>query len=159
MREADEVGPPGIDADDHPGGPAATRTLPPADPEAVRLRIPTDSMFARVVRVAVGAVAVRHGLDAAPLEDLRIAVDEALILLLRGASRPEAPEDQTVVLDLRSGAHGALLLELTLDPPDPAGDETDDEALARFHELVPPEIAVLDVQPGWRVALRATPPA
>ena len=65
-----------------------------ASDDEVRLEVPAESTFARVVRIAVSALAVRRGFSVSVVEDLRIAVDESLILLLRSA-RPLPTRETT----------------------------------------------------------------
>ncbi|MCD9625385.1 hypothetical protein [Rhabdothermincola salaria] len=124
-----------------------------ADPRAlgddqIRLEMPADSRFARVARVAVSSLAVRLGFDVGVVEDLRIAVDEALVLLLRDLPGPAtAPTDGppvTVVMTLTARVPD-LQVELRLDPPPtgaPSSDDVtdDDDPLSRFAELVPPRV-------------------
>jgi hypothetical protein len=104
--------------------------------------------------VAVSSLAVRLGLDVSVVEDLRIAVDEALVLLLRDLPAPEPTTgptaadgpDVTVVMTLIARTPD-LQVELRLDPPPPTAvtapaDPTDgeDDPLERFAELVPPRV-------------------
>ena len=139
---------------------------PPLDQgDRVALRVPADARYARVVRVAVGAYAVRLGLPPSSVEDLRLAVDEALILLLGAGGAAEAPDpvdhdtsdpaEPTIVVTLDSdGDRPPVAIEIRLDPGPGAGDH-DAAALARFEELIPVAVAVDLVDPGLgRVALR-----
>ena len=116
-------------------------------PDQIRLEMPADSRFARVARVAVSSLAVRLGFDVGVVEDLRIAVDEALVLLLRdlpGATTalPDGPP-VTVVMTLTARVPD-LQVELRLDPPPPpaptADELTDEDPLSRFAELLPPRV-------------------
>jgi hypothetical protein len=135
------------------------------DPDEIRLEVPADGRFARVVRVAVSAVAVRAGQPVSVVEDLRLALDEALILLLRRIPRPVAaiehqPADgpttgttatsdgPTLVLTMWAG-RDPLHLELALRPPPPSRPEgeADVEAGERFDELVPQRVQVIHVDP------------
>lgn len=117
----------------------------------VCLEVPAEPRFARVVRVAVAAVAVRRGLDVAVIEDLRISTDESLILLLRGATEdPDdgatAPAEHSVVLTIDDGTDD-LVLDLQLRPPATGRSDAPDDldALSRFAELVPSRVAVRTV--------------
>jgi hypothetical protein len=115
--------------------------------DQIRLEMPADPRFARVARVAVSSLAVRLGFDVGVVEDLRIAVDEALVLLLRDLPDPTAPPADgppaTVVMTLTARVPD-LQVELRLDPPPagvpPAEDLTDDDPLSRFAELLPPRV-------------------
>lgn len=136
-------------------------THPADDRDLVVLRVPADPGYARVARVAVSAYAVRLGLRPADVEDLRLAVDEALILLM-GAAGPmrvegdgEGSARQDVVLTLDAADdRPPVSVELRLEPPLPAG-EPDLAALSRFEEIIPPGVTVEAVdQDLGRVALR-----
>jgi hypothetical protein len=135
------------------------------DHDLVVLRVPADPRYARVIRIAVSAYAVRLGLVPAAVEDLRLAVDEALILLM-GSTATEAD-------DTAEESSGALSIVLTLDAdgdrppvsvglhlepapePGPDGAGPDASALSRFSEIVPPAVAIESVdQRHGRVALR-----
>lgn len=126
------------------------------------LRVPADARYARVVRIAVSAFAVRLRLPAAAVEDLRLAADEALVLLLGatagpatgGASIDEATDASVVVTLEALDDRPPVLLRLQLDPaPEASGD--DPAALARFRELVPTTMVVDGVDRATgRVELR-----
>jgi len=141
-------------------------THPADDRDLVVLRVPADPGYARVARVAVSAYAVRLGLPPADIEDLRLAVDEALILLM-GAARPFPRDDPgaddgaprsdrpDVVISLDAeGDHPPMSVDLRLDPPPPSGDP-DESARSRFEEIMPPGVTVVLVdQHLGRVSLR-----
>jgi hypothetical protein len=102
--------------------------LPEAGGDHIRLVLPAEPDYGRIARVAASSLALRLGLTFVEIEDLRIAVDEALILLLR-------PD----------GGGGAIALEFTVEPSELAIDArtTDGEpvvidpaALRRFEEIV-----------------------
>jgi hypothetical protein len=94
------------------------------------------------------------------VEDLRLAVDEALILLLGAAGTdpvdhdPSDPTEPSIVVTLDSvGDRPPVAIEIHLDPGPEAGDH-DAAALARFAELIPVAVAVDLVDPVvGRVAL------
>lgn len=134
---------------------------PDAFTEVVKLRVPADSSYARVVRVAVGAYAVRLGAPVRVVEDLRLAVDEALILVLAVLGAGHDTTDITLMLALDHDEHtDEITVELRTEPLPPSVSAGPD-ALARFHELVPDGVAVIAVDPPTgRVVLRrsaATP--
>ncbi len=127
----------------------------------VFLRVPADARYARVVRIAVSAFAVRLHLPASSVEDLRLAADEALVLLL-GATTADADDpaddaaaDANVVVSLEARDDRLpVLLRLQLDPA-PVSNDTDPAALARFRELVPEAMVVDRVdRSAGRVELR-----
>ncbi len=135
-----------------------------APDDEVRLEVPAESTFARVVRIAVSALAVRRGFDVSVVEDLRIAVDESLILLLRavqprpaGAAPVTGSDGPSLILTL-SGGRDEMRIDLRLAPPPPVDDADADDALARFGELVPPRVVVEEVDPvDGHVTLLLTP--
>lgn len=143
-----------------PTGPPRRNTSPPGSGEnergassGVRLEVPAEARFARVVRVAVSAAAVHRRLEVSAIEDLRIAVDESLILLLRegaeGSPVDAGPTpERSVTVTINDGVAG-LEVDLQLRPrPDGHLASTDDlEALSRFTELVPPRVTVATVDP------------
>ncbi|MCU0309836.1 MAG: hypothetical protein MUE36_02695 [Acidimicrobiales bacterium] len=152
-----------------PGGdPGADDGVGPGDGrrEEVRLEVPAESRFARLMRIAVSALAVRRGFDVSVVEDLRIAVDESLILLLRavpsggggGTPTDGDPVETTMVLTLREDG-GEIDIGLRVVPP-PVVEPDDAEArdaLSRFTELVPPRVVVTEVDPArGYVALELT---
>lgn len=123
--------------------------------DEVRLEVPAESRFARVVRIAVSALAVRRGFDVSVVEDLRIAVDESLILLLRAVQSvpavgvPATGSDATSMVLTMSGSSGEMRVELRVVPPPPVDPDDADarDALSRFAELVPPRVMVDEVDP------------
>lgn len=127
----------------------AADTEPTFDGDQICLQMPADPRFARVARVAVSALAVRLGFDVGVVEDLRIAVDEALVLLLRDLP-PEPGEGSAVSVVMTLTARVPdLQVELRLDPPPPSRPEArrptdgddDRDPLVRFAELVPPRVS------------------
>ncbi len=127
------------------------------DVATVRLRVPADPRYARVVRVAASAYAVRFGLAPVDVGDLRLAVDEALVVLLGTSGDGPASGGSVAV---RLGADDGTLeveLELQLDGTavePPLAPRAAPGALARFHEIVPSGITVLVADPdGGRVVL------
>ncbi len=97
--------------------------------DEIRLVLPADPQYGRVARVAVQGLGVRLGMWPRDVEDLRIAVDETLILLLH----PEGGGGQIAfrfrITDER----------LVIDATSSAGRDqhwVDQGALARFEALV-----------------------
>ena len=60
-------------------------TTPPATEEIV-LRVPARPPYAKVVRVGAAALALRQGMSFSEIDDVRLAIDEAMILLLGGGA-------------------------------------------------------------------------
>lgn len=98
--------------------------MPAEEPDEIRLQLPADPQFARVARVAMAAVGVRIGLPVIAVEDLRIALDEALILLLRRLPSTTPAEEAEPTGDDHAPAPPADA-ERTADAGEPAApDET-----------------------------------
>jgi len=95
---------------------------------AIRLTLPADPEYGRVARTAVASLALRSGFAYVDIEDLRLAIDEVLILLLH-------PERDTGRLTLRfePTAQG-LVVDADRVPANPI----DPVALGRFEDLVGP---------------------
>jgi hypothetical protein len=120
----------------------------------VRLRVPADSRYARVVRVALGAYTVRLGAPARVVEDLRLAVDEALVLVLAVLGSERDTTDVTLVLTLdHDPGVDEITVELRTETP-PEQVAAGPDALSRFHELLPAGVTVDPVDPeAGRVVL------
>lgn len=54
------------------------------DASEILLRVPARAPYARIVRVGAAALALRQGMGFGEIDDLRLAIDEAMILLLDG---------------------------------------------------------------------------
>ena len=50
--------------------------------DLITLVVPADTAYSRIARIAAAAIAVRRGFSFAEVHDLRLAMDEAMILLL-----------------------------------------------------------------------------
>jgi anti-sigma regulatory factor (Ser/Thr protein kinase) len=97
--------------------------------DRIRLVLPAEPDYGRIARVAASSLALRLGLTFVEIEDLRIAVDEALILLLR-------PEGVPGEITLEFSVEPELLaIDVTVDPP-PGEPGIDSGALRRFEEIV-----------------------
>jgi hypothetical protein len=111
--------------------------------DVIRLVLPAEPDYGRIARIAASSLALRMGLSFAEIEDLRIAVDETVILLLR-------PEGDTgeITLELTVEPHA-----LTIDATTTAGGTqswTDAGALARFADIVGDTVDVHDVDEAAR---------
>lgn len=110
--------------------------------DTVRLGLPAGTAYGRVARVTTAALARRHGFTHRQVEDLRLAIDEAIIALL-DVDDPDAAVRLTYAVrdeDLTITVEGA-----GSRPP---------EAVGRFHTLVAALVdrADLDLDAG-RVVL------
>ena len=112
--------------------------------DSLRLTLPADPDYARVARSLAAGLALRLGFAYGEIEELRLAVDEVLILLLRGRR-----SEGSVVLTFVPTTDGIELDARALPPPDgPDADEMsvpgaepepdESEFRARFEELVSP---------------------
>lgn len=64
---------------------------PSSSSDEIRLAIPAQSEYGRLARVTVAGLALRLGFSHTEVEDLRLAVDEGLILLLDGTEEAGGP--------------------------------------------------------------------
>lgn len=124
-----------------------------AAPEVVSLRVPATQVHARLIRIGGASLAFRRGFPTATIDDLRLAIDEALILLLAGDGRHGTID---VTYRLRDGA---LAVEVArggvTDLPPPA-----EGALDRFCELTSGLVDEVHVDPdARRVQLTVNRPA
>lgn len=101
--------------------------LAPVSDDEIRLVIPAQPEYGRIARITASSLALRLGFGFTEIEDLRLAVDEMIILLLR----PEG-ETGTISLTFRVVPDG-----LEVDCEATAATGADDAgARARFEELV-----------------------
>ncbi len=112
------------------------------------LRIPARPEYGRVVRVSAASLGLRHGLSFGDIDDLRLAIDEAVILLLDGIV------DNTEIAIVFRFTDGRLELEATCDETTGASDES----VARFTETCDGLLDDyhLDAAAGW-LRLRKCP--
>lgn len=73
------------------------------------MRVPARAPYARIVRVGAAALALRQGMSFGEIDDLRLAIDEAMILLLDGLDQ-EGETDIDIVFRM---ADGCFELEAT----------------------------------------------
>lgn len=110
--------------------------------DEVRLRLPAGTAYGRVARVTTAAIARRHEFTYREVEDLRLAIDEAIIALLDDQD-PGAAVELRYTVDEDSVS---ITVEGAANRPP--------EAVSRFHTLVTALVdrADLDLQAG-RVVL------
>ena len=89
--------------------------------------LPAEPDYGRIARVAASSLALRLGFTFAEVEDLRIAVDETVILLLRPAAAGEITIEFTV---------GRRQLHVDVSTSGGAGEAIDPGARRRFEEIV-----------------------
>lgn len=97
-----------------------------AEGDQVRLSLPARHEYTRVARIAVSALALRLGFTYREVEDLRLAIDESLILLL-GADRPD---DRITLRFGTEPGHVEIRIEAGFEPL------VSDEGRERFESLV-----------------------
>lgn len=125
-----------------PGSPAADDDARIA-PDVIRLVLPAEPDYGRIARIAASSLALRLGLSFTEIEDLRIAVDETVILLLR----PEG-ELGDITLEFTVEPHA-----LVIDAVTTAGNAQhwfDAGALSRFDEIVRDTVDEHDVDEAAR---------
>lgn len=97
--------------------------------DEIRLVLPAQPEYGRIARITASSLALRLAFTFPQIEDLRLAVDEVVILLLR----PEG-DVGTITLTFRVGED-----RLEVDAVTTAGDRQawlDQAAVHRFEELV-----------------------
>jgi hypothetical protein len=120
-----------------------------AAPDEVTLVLPADPRYGRVARVAATGIGMRLGLEWPDIQDLGLAIDETVILLLRpqGASG-EMTFSFTIEAD-----------QLVIDAVSAAGAGStgeasefwaDDSAIERFEEILDDVIDVHTIDPTGR---------
>ncbi len=108
--------------------------------DQVRLQLPADPAYGRVARITASSLALRVGLPFTQVDQLRLAIDEALVLLLRSE-----PADGRIQVLLTVRADG-LALDLAGTPGSNAIASAAD--LERFTALVAPIVDVAEVGEG-----------
>jgi hypothetical protein len=114
-----------------------------AAPDVIRLLLPAEPDYGRIARIAASSLALRLGLSFSEIEDLRLAVDETVILLLR----PEG-DAGTISLEFTVLPHA-----LAIDATTTAGADQhwfDAGALTRFDEIVGDTVDVHEVDEAAR---------
>jgi hypothetical protein len=99
------------------------------DRDEIRLVLPADPRYGRVARVAATGIGMRMGLDWPDIQDLGLALDETVILLLR-------PEGSAGKMTFTFTVEPA---QLVIDAVSTAGTDqfwTDDAAISRFEEIL-----------------------
>jgi hypothetical protein len=92
--------------------------------DTVGLRLPAGTAYGRVARVTTAAIARRHEFTYREVEDLRLAIDEAIIALLDDQD-PDAAVDLTYTVE-------GTEIAITVD----GAEGRPPEAVARFHTIV-----------------------
>lgn len=106
--------------------------------ETIRLTLPADPEYGRVARTAAAALALRLGFPYTEIEELRLAIDEMLILLLRPEGAPGV-----VTLEFEPTDAGVNIEATTTAGADQAWIDTGGRA--RFEELVSPIVDTWEI--------------
>jgi serine/threonine-protein kinase RsbW len=94
---------------------AAALPSPPTTGDVVELTVPASPAYVTVVRTATAGLAARVDITVDRIEDLRIAVDEACALLVRGANHQDPHADRVgSAQDALLGADGVLRCRFVL---------------------------------------------
>ncbi len=115
-------------------------TSPSPASDEILLRFPARSPFGRLARVGAASLALRQSMSFREIDDLRLAVDEAMVLL---SERVESGVGADVIVTYRLG-EGSLEVEMR------RSDEAalDPAAVDRFDRLTSPLVDDLDVDAG-----------
>lgn len=113
--------------------------------DEVRLRLPGDPVYGRLARIAATSLARRLGFTFRQMEDLGLAVDETVILLLQPDPDGRRPAGVDVRLEVERGGLAVTAEAIGGDGESPWPD---DEARERFAELVDPVVATWELDPG-----------
>lgn len=112
----------------------------------IRLALPADAEYGRLARIAAAGLALRLGFTYREIEDLRLAVDEAVIFLLRHDRRDGTltvefePSPDQLVVDVRASGEADDEAGAGGDPaPDDPGDQE------RFARIVADVVDAFDV--------------
>ncbi|MEM9204056.1 MAG: hypothetical protein AAGC53_20640 [Actinomycetota bacterium] len=119
------------------------------DTDEVQLRVPARPEYGRIVRVGGAALGIRQGLSFTEIDELRLAIDEAIILLLDGDVDSDREIDATFRFDGE---------RLELELRNNGRTDLTSAAVDRFDEICSPLIDDYDIDPAsaW-LRLRKTP--
>lgn len=110
--------------------------------DEVLLRVPARADYARIVRIGAAALALRQGMTFAEIDDLRLAIDEAMIVLLDGNGADDGD------LEITYRVTGSRFeLEAVRDD----GASVADSAVSRFDEIAATLVDDYDIDTdrGW----------
>ena len=119
------------------------------DTEEIVLRVPARADYARIVRIGAAAIALRVGMTFTEIDDLRLAIDEAMIALLDGDGRTQG--DLQVIYRVSTGR---IELEASRDD----GGSVSGDAVDRFDEIAATLVDDYDIDTarGWLRIRKAT---
>lgn len=125
------------------------------DASEILLRVPARAPYARLVRVGAAALALRQGMGFGEIDDLRLAIDEAMIVLLDGIDDDGTGEGDEIDIDVVFRVdEGRFELEATRG----SSGAVSEAAVHRFDAIAGGLIDDYDIDPahGW-LRLRKTP--
>jgi hypothetical protein len=108
-----------------------------ATTDQIRLALPAEAEYGRLARITAAGLALRMGFSYAEIEDLRLAIDETLILLL------QADDGSGVVTLVFDPSPEAIIIDATTTARESL---TDTEALERFTSIVAPIVSNASVE-------------
>jgi anti-sigma regulatory factor (Ser/Thr protein kinase) len=119
-----------------------------ADTDEILLRVPARGDYARIVRIGGAALALRQGMTFAEIDDLRLAIDEAMIVLL-----DHDPSDDSDLRITYRITEGRFEFEAARDD----GASVEESAVDRFDEIAATLVDDYDVDAdrGW-IRIRKT---
>ena len=105
------------------------------------LRVPARPAYGKVVRVGAAALALRQGMSFTEIDDVRLAIDESMILLLGGANG-----DGVIDCVFRMDED-----RFEFEASTTGGHSIGGDAIGRFEELAASLLDDYDVDPvsGW----------
>lgn len=129
-----------------------------ADTSEILIRVPARAPYARIVRIGAAALALRQGMGFREIDDLRLAIDEAMIVLLDNvepqrddATINDGEADIDIVFRVRDG-------RFELEATRGTTGAVSDAAVHRFDAIAGGLVDEYDIDPerGW-LRLRKTP--
>jgi hypothetical protein len=117
--------------------------------DAVSLQLPTRAGYARLARIAAASIALRVGFPLRVIDDLRLALDEAMIVLLEPGG-----ESDRILIDY-SVDYDTIIVVLQRSPTSPISDS----AKQRFIDLTTGLVdeRVVDVDAGTLTLHKSLP--
>jgi len=97
------------------------------DTDEIVLTLPAEPRYGRVARIAAAHLALRKGFSLTEIDDLRLAIDEAIILLLGPGVQPGE-----LTVHYRVGGD-TIVVELERANP---GELLPDERITRFKSII-----------------------
>lgn len=121
--------------------------------DEIRLALPAEPLYGHIARIAITRLALQAGLTRADIEDLRIAVDETLVFLLRqtdGHSDYLADHSDVDLGEINfTFTMGAGSISIDAEMNNPSTDQdTGSDARKRFTEIVSEMVDTFSINNG-----------